>query len=210
LFIRNCLTPTSQLTVATTTDTVHDALEKMKFLLSVPCIDENGNFVGIVSKRTIFDALRPALETGITYEEFLKQPITPCIDSTIQPLELSNYFEETLSVIIRHPFVPIVEGKKLLGIVKRGDIHDSLDIVFGTDMESDRLLLGIAEVEGALYRLFSVTHRLGVNVITAVPFDAGEKALNRRVILRVEKSPKLDELVTQLERSGFYVISINR
>lgn len=210
MFIRNCLTETSKLTVVTPADTVQDALKKMEQHLSLPCIETNGDFVGIVSKRTIFDALQEALESGRAYEEFLRSPIAKCVDNSIVTLELSNYFEETLAIIIRYPFVPIVDGKKLLGIVKRGDIHDALNVAFGTEVNSDRLLLGMAEVEGALYRLFSITHKLGVNVVTAVPFDSNGEALNRRLILRVQKTPKLGSLITQLERAGFYVIQANR
>jgi predicted transcriptional regulator len=210
LFIRNCLTETRHLTVVHPEDSVAAVLDQMADHLSLPCTEQDGTFVGIVSKRTIFDAFREAAEQGVSFAEFKEQPIRPCIDTSITPLSLNSHFEETIDIIIRHPFVPIVESGKLVGIVKRGDVNHALSVVFATNVEAHRLLLGLADVEGALYQVFSVTHRLGINVITAVTFDADEHPLNRRMILKVEKNCNLDELVHHLERAGFLIIDVSR
>lgn len=208
MFIRNCLTSLKDLVVVHPEDTIHDVLTKMAGHLSLPCAEPNGAFLGIVSKRTVFEGFQ-AVSNECSYEEFLQQPVEHCIDRSIATLTLNAHFEETIEVIIRHPFVPVVEGDQLIGIVKRGDVHRALSIAFATNVEAHRLLLGLPEVEGVLHRLFSTTHRLGINVITAVPFDAEKPALNRRLILKVTKTDKLSELVDQLEKSGFLIIDVS-
>lgn len=210
LFIRNCLTESKHLTIVHPEDSIQAVLDKMADLLSLPCTLADGTFVGIVSKRTIFEAFTKAANTGMKYDEFVVQPVEICVNTSITPLTLNSYFEDTLDIIIRHPFVPIVESGKLLGIVKRGDVNHALAIAFATNVENHRLLLGVADVEGALRQLFTVTHKLGINVITAIPFDAEENPLNRRLVLKVEKSSKLTELVEQLERTGFMIINVSK
>ena len=206
MFIKNYMTDRSQLTMVHPTDTVDSVLKRMDGHLSLPCVDEDTRFVGIVSKRTIFEAFETVNKNGGTYQEFLAQPVQDAIDTAVPTLDDSKYFEHTIDVIIRYPFVPVVDGNQFLGIVKRGDIHRALEIAFATNVKSRRLLLGMAEIEGALHQLFSITHKLGINVITAIPFDAGPSSLNRRLILRVEPAANLSQLVSELERAGFYVV----
>lgn len=207
MFIKNCLTDKRQLTVIHPGETVSDVLSKMAQHLSLPCVAVDGTFLGMVSKRTIFEAFQRAVERGTPYDAFIEGPIDDAIHRDVPTLPLDGQFERALDIIIRHPFVPIVEQGQFVGIVKRSDVNDALSVAFATHVPADRLLLGLAEVEGSLERLFNVTHRLGINVITAVPFDAGD-TLNRRLILKVTQSGKLDTLIFNLEKAGFLVIEV--
>ncbi|EPZ51576.1 HPP family protein [Alicyclobacillus acidoterrestris] len=209
MFIRNCLTPVSELVLIRPNETIRAALQKMSKHLSLPCIDDEEQFLGIVSKRSIFEAFETfyKAENG-SYERFLDQPIGTCVLRDVPKLSLDHHFEDTIEIITKIPFVPIVQGEQFLGIVKRSNVQNALAVAFAKNVESDRLLLGVPEVEGAFERMFNATHRLGVSVVTCVPFDAGEP-LNRRVLLKVRKSSKLNTLVEDLERAGFLVIQVN-
>jgi CBS domain-containing protein len=213
MFIRNCLTPRSELTVVSPEETVASALAKLEEHLSLPCVREDDTFAGIVSKRTLFEgfcAYRTTAGGTDVFASFLQQPVAPCVDDSIRTLTLDDPFESTLDIIIRHPFVPIVAEGKLIGIVKRGDIQHALGIAFAIGQPADRLLIGAPEMEGALHRLFSITHRLDLNIVTAVTFDARRDALNRRILLKVSPTGALDRLVAELERAGFQVIQVAR
>jgi predicted transcriptional regulator len=209
LFIRNCLTSLKELHVAYPQDSIQEVLAKMDGHLSLPCIERDGTFLGIVSKRTIFESFQ-AVSEKTSYADFLQFAVERCIDDSISTLHENANFEQTIEVIIRHPFVPILDGNQLIGIVKRGDVNKALSVAFATNVPSDRILLGLPEVEGVLQRLFTTTHRLGINVITAVPFDAEVPALNRRLILKVSKTDKLQELVDNLEKAGFLIIEVSK
>lgn len=208
MFIRNCLTPSKELTTIYLGETVETVLARMADHLSLPCMAREGEFIGLVSKRTVFDTFRTRYAAGATWATFLTEPIDACVDSTVPTLPLDAPFESTLEIITRHPFVPIVEHGVLQGIVMRGDIQRALAVAFATEQDAHRLLLGMAEVEGALYRLFQITHRLGLNVVTAIPFDAGDNSLNRRLILKVSRTPQLQSLIGHLEKAGFLVIEV--
>lgn len=210
MFIRNAITDRNKLTVVNPSETIQSVLAKMEGHLSLPCIGLDETFLGMVSKRTIFEQFLRVSETGTSYAEFLQQEIQSCVDTSVPTLTRDSFFEDTLAIITRHPFVPIVEGGQLVGIVKRSDVNAALSVAFATNVPTQRILLGMAEVEGALQRLFTITHRLGVNVVTAVPFDARRDALNRRVILKVSPTPKFDELCDQLERAGYMLLDVHR
>jgi CBS domain-containing protein len=210
MFIRNAITDLIKLSVVSENDSVEAVLAGMQGHLSLPCLTVDGTFLGMVSKRTIFERFQVVLEEGTTYPEFLKQQIQPCVDTSVPTLTRDSFFEDTLSIITRYPFVPIVENNELIGIVKRSDVNQALSIAFATNVPTQRILVGMAEVEGALQRLFSITHRLGVNVVTAVPFDARRDALNRRVILKVSPTPKFDELCDDLQRAGYMLLDVKR
>lgn len=210
MFIRNCLTKRSDLTVVHPEDRIGDVLQHMTGHLSLPCVDSEDKFLGLVSKRTIFESFQTAHDNNVSYDDFCNQSVAPCIDNTVATLTSEDSFEDTIDIIVRYPFVPIVENNKLVGIVKRGDVNQALAIAFATGVDSHRLVIGSIEVEGALHRLFTITHRLGIPVITAVPFDAGTNPLNRRLIVKVARTNKLQTLVDQLERGGFLVIEVKQ
>lgn len=212
MFIRNALTETKKLTVLTKGESIRDALVKMESHLSLPCLDKDGRFVGMLSKRTVFENFQKAVADGETYDTFLDRTVDSCVDQNVPTLGLTSHFEDTLDIIIRYPFVPIVEGGKLVGIVKRSDVNHALSIAFATNIAADtqRIMLGMAEVEGALQRLFTITHRLGINVVSAVTFDARPDALNRRLILKVTRTNKFDELCKQLERAGYSLLDVDQ
>lgn len=210
MFIRNAITDVSKLKVLLQEDTVQAVLERMDGHLSLPCVTENNVFLGMVSKRTIFEEFLKIADQGIPFAEFIRQAIYPCVDTSVPTLTRDSFFEDTIEIITRYPFVPIVEDGKLIGIVKRSAVNTALSVAFATNVKTQRILLGMAEVEGALQRLFTITHRLGINVVTAVPFDARPDALNRRVILKVTPTPKFDELCEQLDEMGYMLLAVQR
>ena len=208
MFIRNAITESSKLTMVQENETINAVLTKMAGHLSLPCLTKGGAFLGMVSKRTIFEQFQQVVAEGTSYADFVQHDIRTCVDTSVPTLTRESFFEDTLEIITRHPFVPIVEDGRLIGIVKRSDVNHALSVAFATNVETQRILLGMADVEGALQRLFTITHRLGVNVVTAVTFDARRDALNRRLILKVSPTPKFKELCEQLERAGYMLLDV--
>lgn len=208
MFIRNCLSEKIDLVTLNKNDTIEHAVSVLQKnnLKSVPVVDDEGKFVGILSKEGMFELF----ETGLTdtLDNLKKQPIEKAI-TRIKPLSLDSKFEETLPIIVRFPFVPIVgDNGKLLGIVKRKAITNSLESSFGVGVPGIRVLIGTAEMEGRLGKILEITRNMHLNVITAVAFDAGEH-FNRRVLLKTEKSDKKEELLNRLESNGFNILTVH-
>jgi len=208
MFIRNCISDIRDLVTLKNTDSIGNALKIMEDnnLKSVPVIDENGRFEGILSKEGLFELFERGFNG--TYEDLRKEVITEAI-SRIQPLSLDSKFEETLPIIVRYPFVPIIDEKQiLLGIVKRKEITGALESSFGVGVSGIRILIGTAEMEGRLEKILEITHGLHLNVVTAIAFDAQDK-FNRRVLLKIEHTEDKGELVERLVKNGFKILTIH-
>ncbi len=208
MFIRNCLTERKELVILRKKDTIGHAIEELQKyqLKSLPVTDDEDKFIGILSKEGLFELIEQGVIKNL--EELKKQSIEEAI-SFISPLKLSNRFEETLPIIVRYPFVPIVDDKgTLLGIVKRQEITNALESSFGVGVSGVRLLLGTAEIEGRLNKIVNLSHDMHVNIITAVTFDAGEK-FNRRILLKIEHTEQQEKFIQRLEKNGFTILTIH-
>ncbi|WP_339062182.1 CBS domain-containing protein [Tepidibacillus marianensis] len=208
MFIRNCITSMENLVIIKETDSIGYTLRVLKEneLKSAPVLNSEGKFIGIISKETLFEKVEknPNMSFVIYKENRVTDVVVP-----IQTLQIDSRFEETLPLIIRYPFVPIVDEKQMfIGIVKRKSITQTLEAAFGVGVLGLRLLIGTPELEGRLERILDIAHQLHLNVITAMAFDAGE-TLTRRILLKVEPTDQKNELIRRLERNGFKVLTIH-
>lgn len=208
MFIRNCISNIRDLVTLQKDDTIGHALKVMEAhkLKSVPVINNNGKYEGILSKEGLFEVFEKGFNG--TFEELKNKNIEEII-SRIQPLYLDSRFEETLPIIVRYPFVPIVdEENMLLGIVKRKEITNALESSFGVGAAGIRILIGTAEMEGRLEKILDIAHSLHLNIITALAFDAKDK-FNRRVLIKVEHTDKKEEFIDRLEKNGFKILTVH-
>jgi len=208
MFIRNCISNIRDLVTLKKDDTIGQALKVMEAhkLKSIPVVNNNGKYEGILSKEGLLEVFEKGFNG--TFEELKNETINDII-SRIQPLNLDSRFEETLPIIVRYPFVPIVDDENLLlGIVKRKEITTALESSFGVGSTGIRILIGTAEMEGRLEKILEIAHGLHLNIITALAFDAKDK-FNRRVLIKVEHTDKKQEFIERLEKNGFKILTIH-
>ena len=208
MFIRNCITNVADLVTIHESESIGNALDlfNKNRLKSAPVIKENGSYAGILSKEKLFELME--LNVAKSFEDLKKLPVSEATD-IINPLNLDSRFEETFPIIVRYPFVPIIdENNQFLGIVKRKEITQALESSFGVDVAGLRLLIGTAELEGRLEKILEITHQLHLNVITAVAFDAGDR-FNRRVLLKVKHNNQKEELIHRLQKHGFSILTVH-
>jgi len=189
-------------------DTIGNTLTLLKEhkLKSAPVLNDEGKFVGIISKEVLFEKMEEF--PNMSYTEFQSRSVAEIV-VPIESLKIDSRFEETLPLIVRYPFVPIADENHLfIGIVKRKSITQVLESAFGVGVIGLRLLIGTPELEGRLEKIMEITHQLHLNVITAMAFDAGD-TLTRRVMLKVEPTDQKNELIHRLEKNGFKVLTIH-
>ncbi len=130
----------------------------------------------------------------------------------IQTLHLDSDFEETLPLVIRHPFVPIVDKKDstLIGIVKISDIESAMAVAMGYGVKGIRILLGVVtDTPYTLEHLLETLKPYQVNIISVTTFDAG-KAAARRILLKLAPTPKVKAIREKLNRRGFRTLSVKQ
>lgn len=211
MFIKNCLTPKSDLIILKSKTTIGEALDKMNEvkLFSLPVVDGNENFIGIISKQSMFEYLEKHHEI-FSFSHFRNQMIDECIDQSAQVFVdvEKDHFEDCLPIIVRHPFVPVVDSEnKFIGIVKRSAIERALESTFGLGLPGIRFMLAVDDTEGTLLRISEVVYKFKVNILAAVAFEAGEHFV-RRILLKLNPTDKVNEIAEELESHGFRVLEI--
>lgn len=209
MFIRNCLTPMKELDLLQTNQSVQEAILMFKqdHLESLPVVDETGNFKGICSYATVFKHL---LKNEKQLTDLIDIQVGDCLDDRVTALSLEDIFELTLPIIVRYPFVPIIdEGGKFLGIVKRGDIEKGLESVFALNVPGIRLLIASLEVPGEFEKIVETIDKYGVNLIAALSFDAGDRYA-RRIMVKVDYNEHMEEIIDVLEHKGFNILAVHQ
>lgn len=211
MFIKNCLTPMRNLELLTPDMTIADALDRMKKVkaFSLPMVDNDENFAGLVSKRVMFEYLENHPEQ-FSFAEFLKQPISICVDESAKlfvDIE-EGHFEDLLPIIVRYPFVPIVEnGSKFIGIVKRSEIEKALESSFGRDVPGIRLMLAVDDTEGTLLNISQIIYKHEVKIVATIAFEAGESFV-RRIMMKLDDNDRMGDIINDLERHGYRVLEV--
>lgn len=212
MFIKNCLTPKRDLELLAPTTTIGEALTRMKAVkaFSLPVVDSDGNFTGLLSKQSMFEYMENH-PNEFTFAEFLEQPLSICVDeSATMFVDIDHgHFEDLLPVIVRYPFVPIVEnGAKFIGIVKRSEIEKALENSFGLHVPGIRIMLAVDDAEGTLLNISQIIYKHGVKIVASIAFEAGESFV-RRIMMKIDENDRMDSILKELETHGYRVLEVS-
>ena len=104
--------------------------------------------------------------------------------------------------------LPVVEGGKLYGIFTETDALDHLVDIFGFKQKGTRLTLALEDKPGKMLGILEVFKKHDVNVISIVtPSFMVEGKRIAAIRIRTEE---YKDLVTELEKSGYDVLSIGK
>lgn len=209
MFIRNCLTPKKELTLLTPNLTIGETLKIFgSSHYSLPVISQEGSFLGILSKRSILEYYETQPETA-TLGELHQQTIEPCIDTDAnETVDLNEgHFEDCLPIIVRYPFVPVLDEEEFVGIIKRSIIEKTLESCFGVGVKGIRILLGVHDSVGTLLGITKIINKYGVNIISDIGFESDSTYL-RRLLIKIEDTPNLAKILKDLNKHGYRVLEV--
>ncbi|MGC5324440.1 CBS domain-containing protein [Brevibacillus sp. SYSU BS000544] len=209
MFIQECLTTVENLATVRPNDTITYALQIMKDknLNSLPVVDQDGSFYGTVSKSSIFELLEDGKFVG-DFAAFVNLPLAEGVDHQIPRLTIDHLYEDLLPVIVRYPFVPIVdESEQFLGIIKRKDIELILESVFGIGVKGTRMVITHYEGKGVMKEIVTILGKHDTNVISCVSFDSEHHGV-RRILMKFTSTDSADQIKADLEKHGYVVTSV--
>lgn len=210
MFLKECLTPLSSISTVYPSDKISKALELMKEknLYSIPVMDHDGSFYGALSKRSLFELFEKGIFRG-SYQDFIELPLAEGVDRTIPKLTAENLYEDALPIIVRYPFVPIVDqDEKFVGIIKRKDMELVLESAFGMGVKGTRMILTHYEGKGLLKEIMSILSAHNANVISCVSFDSEHHGV-RRILTKYISDDRSDVIRKELEQRGFVITSLS-
>ncbi|MED1781334.1 CBS and ACT domain-containing protein [Brevibacillus fortis] len=167
---------------------------------------ENDSLVGIISDRDLRDALPSRLLTHDDDDTVLHKPVADIMNQQVITGHPLDFIEDAALQLYEHKIgsLPIVEGKRLVGLITESDLFSSLIELFGVNKPSSHIEVEVDDRVGMLAEVSQVFREAQVNVTSVVVFP-GKKPAKKNLVFRVQTiDPRI---VTQLLLDkGFSVI----
>ena len=181
----------------------------------IPVVDKNNMLVGIVTDRDIREAA-PSDATLLSVQELNyllgKLKVTSFMTPKEKLLTITpdTLIEEAIQLMHDNKIgcLPVVEGGKLYGIFTETDALDHLVDIFGFKQKGTRLTLALEDKPGTMLGILEVFKKHNVNVISIV--TPSFMVEGKRIAAIRIRSEEYKDLVTELEKAGYDVLSIGK
>jgi acetoin utilization protein AcuB len=190
------------------------AIIRDKGIRHLPVVDKNNELLGIITDRDIREAA-PSDATTLSVHELhyllgkLKVSAFMTPKKKLITITPETIIEKAVQLMHDHKVgcLPIVEGNKLVGIVTETDVLEFFVDLFGLKEEGTRLTIALEDKPGQLYGALGVIKDRNINVISVV--SPSFKVDGKRVAaIRIDTHTH-EEVVKELEKKGYEVLSIN-
>jgi acetoin utilization protein AcuB len=165
----------------------------------LPVVD-GGNLVGFVTEGDLRQASLLSMVDKVSIEDvMIKDPVTIAPDASI---------EEAAKLIYSHKIggLPVVKGKKLVGIITIVDVLQAFIQMMGILKSSSRLDLILGEKPRAFEEVSSIFQEHRAEIIS-VGMSNHKDRKKRIYYFRLEKCP-LQPIIDSLKNKGYQVLSV--
>jgi len=171
---------------------VQDALAMMhrEKVRRFPVIDRHGNLIGIVSEKDLLNAAPSDATTLSVWEiNYLLSKLTVdrVMTKNVITITRDTPIEEAARIMADNKVggLPVVEGKKVVGIVTETNLFRIFLELFGARASGIRLSVLVNNEPGALCRLTGAIQAINGNIVALGTF-LGENTGNGMVTLKVD------------------------
>jgi acetoin utilization protein AcuB len=186
-----------------------------KGIRHLPVVDKNNVLVGIVTDRDIREAA-PSDATLLSVQELnyllgkLKVSSFMTPKDKLITITPDTIIEEAVQLMHDHKIgcLPVLEGGKLYGIFTETDALDHLVDVFGFKQKGTRLTLALEDKPGTMLGILEIFKKHNVNIISIV--TPSFMVEGKRIAAIRIKTEEYKDLVTDLEKAGYDVLSIGK
>jgi acetoin utilization protein AcuB len=186
-----------------------------KGIRHLPVVDKENRLLGIVTDRDIREAA-PSDATLLSVQELNYLLGKLKVSSFMTPKEKlititpDTLIEEAVKLMRDHKIgcLPVVEGDKLYGIFTETDALDHLVDIFGLNQKGTRLTITLEDKPGSLAGALDIIKKHNINLISVVtPSFLVE---GKRIAAMRLQTEEVQEVVKELEKAGYDVLSIGR
>ncbi len=85
----------------------------------VPVVNKDKEYVGVLGLNEIVDF---EMEHDFFYEKSQKTPISEIVNTSVATVQKSYQLEEVMHLLVKEPFIPVLNHKKFVGIIVRQEI----------------------------------------------------------------------------------------
>jgi len=182
------------------------ALLKCGGFRRLPVMDAEGKLVGIVAHNDLEVFLSKAESPGIIKRQHRVNQVMSRKVVTVAP---GCPLEEAANLMVKHKIgsLPVVEDRRIVGIITETDIFEQFAAVLGGGTNSLRLTVQVADVPGQLAELAGRIAQADSNISSVVAYDAGQpERIN--ITLRVEGADRETVLEAVSRQTGLEVLHV--
>lgn len=159
----------------------------------LPVLDQEGNLIGIVSEKDLLYASpSPATSLSIYEMHYLLSQlrIRELMTTDVITVSPDTLLEEAARIMVDHRIggLPVMEGRKLVGIITQTDVFQVLLEQFGAREKGLRLSLEIPERKGEMARITTAIAQLGGDILALGTF-LGDDPTTALVTIKVKDVP---------------------
>lgn len=166
MHVSSLMIPFKDLEILRMSETVGDAMKHIKEIdcLSLPVCDESDVFVGILSRRYVYEQFFD--EADVDREEFLNRKVSDFMKLKL-PVTQDNIFLEDAAMLLQERkmnFLPIVDENtgRLKGIITSATILKQFRNLFG--VAYPKLVLNVYDLKGKLAQITAIVAKAGGDI----------------------------------------------
>lgn len=189
---------------------IHD-----KGIRHLPVVDKDNYLIGIVTDRDIREAA-PSDATLLSVQEMnyllgkLKVSAFMTPKEKLITITPDTLIEEAVKLMRDYKIgcLPVVEEGKLYGIFTETDALDHLVDIFGLNQKGTRITIALEDKPGSLAGVLDIIKKHDINIISVV--TPSFLVDGKRIAAMRLQTEDVQEVTKELEKSGYYVLSIGR
>ena len=172
---------------------------------------ENGNLIGVITEHLLSEVTPSKATTLSMYElnYLLSKTKVKDIMQTDMPFGKPDMLLEEAASLMKNSGVdslPIVEGKKLVGILTRTDILDAFLNLTGINDVGTRLSLRTENEPCILANITSIIKDHNINIVHVTNYNHIGENDDNEIVIRLA-SLDTDDVIKSLEAAGYTVLS---
>lgn len=185
-------------------ESIYYALQLMRNykIRHLPIVNEHEELVGMIAERNIKDAL-PSSFQRLADETFFSRPVTQFMVTDMITAHRLDFVEDLAAILYERKIgcIPIVEQKRVVGLVTETDMLYTLVQLTGADQPSSVIEVQVENKTGTLARVAHMISEENVN-ITSVLIYPNDRF--KRLVIRVQ-TMEPTAIIKKLEENGYSV-----
>lgn len=205
MHIKSLMIPFEELQVVHINEEVGKALNRIKSegFLSLPVVDEQNCFVGVLSRRYIYEEYYNS--TDVDRDTFNKREVREFMKTKLPVTKENIYIEEAALMLFESKltFLPVVDEhtNKLIGIITSGKLLQAYKNIFG--LGNPKLVIYVYDFKGKMAQIASIIAKSGGNIKNIVQTDTEVMGF-QEITLRIE-AKDIHRVVKNLTKEGIEV-----
>jgi acetoin utilization protein AcuB len=192
----------------TPANTIADAIDLMdaKRIRHIPIVNDDNHLVGLVTVGKIREAT-PSIFHANEHPEDLKKTLDTIMEKDVITGHPLDFVEEVAGLFYEHKIscIPIINDKKLIGIVTETDLLRTMVELTGAHQPGSQIEIKVPNISGMLSDISGVIRNRKANILSVLVYPDKEDEQNKIIVIRVQLMDPTG-LIQDLKKAGHNVL----